>query len=817
MKDDFDVIDLDETGNWSKLEIDEHLTKEINKAASDSIYMEEIGYVDQADDVQREMLFEAEEPVPYGVEEESVSYGVDAEQIARHGVKKKSSVSHNEKRTSSTHHKASGSHKASARHRTSDSHKSSTPHKSSKNMVVKNESIKKKKRKKKGKSDDTVFARIGDYLSDLSGMDKLVAGTGVLVLIVAIATVGFYSSAKAAEKQVEAMAPIGEELQQIGIVGQDTLLALSAGHDIEEEFSEEMFEETYEENEEAESGEISVSMLLTSVQKDLKIKFINQKSKKLVSNIPFVVNIKDADGKSYTKEDDDKDGIIYLKSMTPGKVTVSMETLSEEYQVSFDTSKQTITVKEKIDYKKIDVSDEVKKESQVNAKVEDTAAGNVVEAVLKDTVTWVESTKTPISTTDGYEAVNKSEITDPSKSAHAPFVRMTAGNTPSPTPDENPSSSSGTSGDPSSGSGTSGDSSSGSGTSGNQTTPSPSPTEQVTPSLSPTVQATPSPSPTVQVTPSPSPTVQVTPSPTVQVTPTPTKVPASANTTSLLKDKKGNQIFIKNSDGKYVEAKYADYYTNVTLYRKVTTVSQYKYTGWQELDGKSYFFDANGNKVTGEQVIQGAKYTFASDGSLVAGSGTLGIDVSKWNGNINWTAVKNSGVSYVIIRCGYRGSTTGALIEDPKFKSNIQGATKAGLKVGIYFFTQAVNEVEAVEEASMTIGLIRNYKISYPVFLDVESSGGRADGLDSGTRTNVIKAYCETIRNSGYTAGVYANKTWLNQKMNAGALNSYKIWLAQYNTAPTYAGKIDLWQYTSKGSVNGISGNTDMNLSYLGY
>lgn len=276
-------------------------------------------------------------------------------------------------------------------------------------------------------------------------------------------------------------------------------------------------------------------------------------------------------------------------------------------------------------------------------------------------------------------------------------------------------------------------------------------------------------------------------------------------------------MYLKTSDGKYVEAKYADYYNDKAVFYKKVKTSSYKYTGWQNLDGKTYFYDANGNYVTGEQVIQGAKYNFASDGALITGSGTMGIDVSKWNGNIDWNAVKNSGVSYVIIRCGYRGSTTGALIEDPKFKTNIKGATAAGLKVGIYFFTQAVNEVEAVEEASMTISLIKNYSISYPVFLDVEASGGRADGLDRNTRTKVIKAYCETIRNSGYTAGVYANKTWLNSYMNAGELNSYKIWLAQYNTTPTYGGKYDLWQYTSKGQVKGISGYTDLNLSYMGY
>lgn len=273
---------------------------------------------------------------------------------------------------------------------------------------------------------------------------------------------------------------------------------------------------------------------------------------------------------------------------------------------------------------------------------------------------------------------------------------------------------------------------------------------------------------------------------------------------------------MKTADGKYVAAVVADYYKYDVFYRENENV-EYKYTGWQTIDGKRYYFDKNGNKVTGDQIIQGVKYSFGSDGALSSGSGVLGIDVSKHNGNINWTEVKNSGVSYVIIRCGYRGSSTGALIEDPKFKANVQGATAAGLKVGIYFFTQAVNQIEAVEEASMTVSLIKNYKISYPVFLDVEASGGRADGLDAGTRTQIVNAYCQTIQNSGYTAGVYANKSWLNSKLNVGSLGSYKIWLAQYAAAPTYNGRYDMWQYSSTGKIGGISGNTDLNISYLGY
>ena len=193
----------------------------------------------------------------------------------------------------------------------------------------------------------------------------------------------------------------------------------------------------------------------------------------------------------------------------------------------------------------------------------------------------------------------------------------------------------------------------------------------------------------------------------------------------------------------------------------------------------------------------------------------MGIDVSKWNGNIDWAAVKNSGVNFVIIRCGYRGSSEGALIEDSKFKSNIKGAQDAGLKVGVYFFSQAVNEVEAVEEASMVISLIKGYSLSYPVYLDVEKSNGRGDGISNDQRTANIKAFCGTIANAGYSVGVYSNKTWFTEKMNVSQLGSYNIWLAQYKSAMEYsASKVNMWQYTSKGKVTGISGNVDMNIYY---
>ncbi len=220
-----------------------------------------------------------------------------------------------------------------------------------------------------------------------------------------------------------------------------------------------------------------------------------------------------------------------------------------------------------------------------------------------------------------------------------------------------------------------------------------------------------------------------------------------------------------------------------------------------------------------QQVISDADETEKAERPKVGAGTTLGIDVSKWQGEIDWEKVKDDGVEFVIIRCGYRGYTEGTLIEDPMFAQNIKGATAAGLKVGVYFFTQAVNEVEAVEEASMVVSLIRDYDLDYPVFIDTESAGGngRADHLDAETRTLVCDAFCSTIQNAGYKSGVYASRNWYNERVNAAELEDYVIWLAEYRSVPLYKGYYQMWQYTSKGQIDGIEGNVDLNLSYLKY
>lgn len=199
------------------------------------------------------------------------------------------------------------------------------------------------------------------------------------------------------------------------------------------------------------------------------------------------------------------------------------------------------------------------------------------------------------------------------------------------------------------------------------------------------------------------------------------------------------------------------------------------------------------------------------------GNAKFGIDVSKWNKEIDWDKVKKAGVEFAIIRVGYRGSSTGALVEDPYFEKNIRGAIASDIPVGVYFFTQAVNEVEAVEEASMVIKLCQNYDLDYPVFIDTEGAGGdgRADKLDVETRTLVCDAFCTTMKNAGYDAGVYASRNWLNENLISDKLEKHIIWLAEYRDAPLYQGYYQMWQYSSSGKIDGIEGRVDINLSYI--
>lgn len=229
----------------------------------------------------------------------------------------------------------------------------------------------------------------------------------------------------------------------------------------------------------------------------------------------------------------------------------------------------------------------------------------------------------------------------------------------------------------------------------------------------------------------------------------------------------------------------------------------------EEVDAQA---EDSGQKDALEDADQSEITKFAA----FTGKTRSGIDVSKWNGTIDWDKAKNAGVEFAIVRAGYRGSVTGSLVQDICFEANMKGAARAGIPVGVYFFTQATNEVEAVEEASAVLRWIQEYEITYPVFIDTEGAGGkgRADQLDADSRTQVCEAFCRTIENAGYQAGIYASRNWYNNNLYTQKLENYYIWLAEYRSVPLYQGYYRMWQYSSKGKIDGIEGNVDMNVMY---
>lgn len=205
-----------------------------------------------------------------------------------------------------------------------------------------------------------------------------------------------------------------------------------------------------------------------------------------------------------------------------------------------------------------------------------------------------------------------------------------------------------------------------------------------------------------------------------------------------------------------------------------------------------------------------------TENNSVLPAGSLGIDVSQFNGYIDWNRVKNAGVKYAFIRVGGRFSKSGKFYPDTRFEYNISQAKAHGIKVGVYFFTQAVNTAEAIEEANYTIEKIKPYNLDFPVVIDSEAveSGGRHAEISVQDRTNVIKAFCDTISNAGYTPMVYASTNWLENKLYMNQLSGIKVWVAQYYSRVTYNGSYNIWQYTSTGNIDGINSKVDCNRLY---
>lgn len=554
-----------------------------------------------------------------------------------------------------------------------------------------------------------------------------------------------------------------------------------------------------------------------------------------LTGVEATVTLTDADGETADYTVDPETGTALAEDVEPGTYTVTVQPI-EGYIVPESTQ---VEVQEKVNYQAdIDaVKDKIMQADQVNESTEDSAvsAAPIADEVV-DTVQYAESSKEEKGRTTVYTAKLSSSghllFTDGTESPYLPVYKdgtqeltgakrdsgysaysalsvwlpgaadsitslgrtgrtmemahRTAENqegagtsalseetsgSPSPTPSESP-----------------------------EPTPAPTPSEEPTPSPTPTATPTPTPTPTPTATPTPTPTATPTATPTP--TPTPTATPTPAPTPTPVQDPTAGW------PDDIEAAKLAEYNFAVTSTEKI----EYIYTGWQEIDGATYYYDpATHEPVTGNQVIQGNVYEFGADGAL--NRTARGIDVSKFQGTIDWNAVKADGITFAIIRCGYRGYGTGALVEDATYRRNIQGAINAGLRVGVYFYSQAINEAEAVEEASMVLSLVSGYSLPLGVYYDTEYvAGGRANAISAAERTACAVAFCETIRNAGYKAGVYSYASWFYNNLNFANISKYNTWIAQYRDTLSFNYKYDIWQYTGSGRVNGISTAVDMNI-----
>ena len=186
-----------------------------------------------------------------------------------------------------------------------------------------------------------------------------------------------------------------------------------------------------------------------------------------------------------------------------------------------------------------------------------------------------------------------------------------------------------------------------------------------------------------------------------------------------------------------------------------------------------------------------------------------GVDVSKWQGDIQWDKVKGAGIEFVMIRVGYSTNL------DKNFYKNIDNAIKNGIKCGVYLYSYARTADEARAEAQFVINTIKPYKITYPVSYDIEDK--TQHDLTNEQRTDMVDAFCSTIEAAGYYATVYTSLYWFNTMFDMDRLKKYDKWVAQWGDKCTFNDKFGMWQYSSKGKIDGITGDVDLNISYVAY
>lgn len=219
--------------------------------------------------------------------------------------------------------------------------------------------------------------------------------------------------------------------------------------------------------------------------------------------------------------------------------------------------------------------------------------------------------------------------------------------------------------------------------------------------------------------------------------------------------------------------------------------------------------------------LNGTKMTFVPESST-AGSPyymiRLGVDISRHDGEVDWKKLKKDGIEFVILRCGYRGYQSGKLKADENFQANIKGALEAGLDVGVYIFSQAASEKEALEEAALCLEQIRGHKITLPVFYDPEiirDDPARSDNISGEQFTKNAVAFCEAIKKAGFVPGVYSNMLWEAYEFDMSIIKDYVIWYADYEPQPQTPYNYEFWQYAEKDGD--IKAPYDMDIQVIKY
>lgn len=216
-------------------------------------------------------------------------------------------------------------------------------------------------------------------------------------------------------------------------------------------------------------------------------------------------------------------------------------------------------------------------------------------------------------------------------------------------------------------------------------------------------------------------------------------------------------------------------------------------------------------------VCQSGLMKYYEDGRKVS---FVGVDISEAQKYIDFVKVKKAGIDFCMIRAGARGYGSGQLIEDEYFAENLKRATDAGLEAGVYFFSQAVSEEEAVEEAGRVLEQLKEYKITYPIAFDMEripNDTSRIENLTRAQRTSIAKAFLDTVAAAGYKGVIYGNKEWLIKEIDLSKLTAYDTWLSQQGDMPDYPYRFGMWQYSFDGSVEGIAGKVNLNISFIDY